>query len=390
MNSLPVALAIAGGLILAAVIAHGQWRGRQGRPRQADEEGAVITSTSADTPTLSGLAGFSERREPGDFSDDTFGFDLETNRSRGVDLPPPLDNNDDAISQIMAMIASSERKPSLSPAIDSIAKLNLETVLSGEAILANLPTTRRVGSKPLSVEALVASGPGSAYGKDKGMWEFPQANGRYKAMQMGVQLANRTGALHEIEFSEFVSKVQSVSEALGAEPEFADMMAEVARARKLDQFASTHDAHLSLYIFSNRVAWSLGYLMQVATKLGFVPGSVPGRLVLPSNQGQAPYFSLDFDPQVALTPDLEGTGLKQFKLSLEVPQVARENNPFDLMRDYANTLAKEMDARVADENGEAVFDETLNQIGQELQALYDRLDEEGLSAGSPLAKRLFS
>ena len=76
MNSLPVALAIAGGLILAAVIAHGQWRGRQGRPRQADEEGAVITSTSADTPTLSGLAGFSERREPGDFSDDAFGFDL--------------------------------------------------------------------------------------------------------------------------------------------------------------------------------------------------------------------------------------------------------------------------------------------------------------------------
>ena len=73
-----------------------------------------------------------------------------------------------------------------------------------------------------------------------------------------------------------------------------------------------------------------------------------------------------------------------------MPQVARENNPFDLMRDYANTLAKEMDARVADENGEAVFDETLNQIGQELQALYDRLDEEGLSAGSPLAKRLFS
>lgn len=389
MNSLPVALAIAGGLILAAVIAHGQWRGRQGRPRQADEEGAVITSTSADALQLSKL-GFAERREPGDFSADEFNFGPDSNQSSNIDLPPPLDNNDDAISQIMAMIASSERKPSLSPAIDSIAKLNLETVLSGEAILANLPTTRRVGSKPLSVEALVASGPGSAYGKDKGMWEFPQANGRYKAMQMGVQLANRTGALHEIEFSEFVSKVQTVSEALGAEPEFADMMAEVARARKLDQFASTHDAHLSLFIFSNRVAWSLGYLMQVATKLGFVPGAVPGRLVLPSTQGQAPYFSLDFDPQVALTPDLEGTGLKQFKLSLEVPQVARENNPFDLMRDYANTLAKEMDARVADENGEAVFDETLNQIGQELQALYDRLDEEGLSAGSPLAKRLFS
>lgn len=389
MNSLPVALAIAGGLILAAVIAHGQWRGRQGRLRQADEEGAVITSAPVDSLPSNGM-GLSERREPGDLSPDDFGLNPDATGSAHVDLSSPLDNTDDAISQIMAMIASSERKPSLSPIIDSIAKLNLETVLSGEAILANLPATRRVGSKPLSVEALVASGPGSAYGKDKGMWEFPQANGRYKSMQMGVQLANRTGALHEIEFSEFVSKVQEVSEALGAEPEFADMMTEVARARKLDQFASTHDAHISLYIFSNRVAWSLGYLMQVATKLGFIPGAVPGRLVLPSTQGQSPYFSLDFDPQVALTPDLEGAGLKQFKLALEVPQVARENNPFDLMRDYANTLAKEMDARVADENGEAVSEETLNQIAQELQALYDRLDEEGLSAGSSLAKRLFS
>ena len=45
-----------------------------------------------------------------------------------------------------------------------------------------------------------------------------------------MQLANRTGALNEIEFSEFVAKVQRFADALGATPDVPDMLQEVARA----------------------------------------------------------------------------------------------------------------------------------------------------------------
>ena len=43
---------------------------------------------------------------------------------------------------------------------------------------------------------------------------------RYSAFQAGVQLANRTGALNEIEYSEFVMKAQAFADAINGAPEF--------------------------------------------------------------------------------------------------------------------------------------------------------------------------
>jgi hypothetical protein len=43
-----------------------------------------------------------------------------------------------------------------------------------------------------------------------------------------VQLANRTGPLNEIEFSEFVMKAQAFADAVNGAPDFPDMLEEVA------------------------------------------------------------------------------------------------------------------------------------------------------------------
>lgn len=59
-----------------------------------------------------------------------------------------------------------------------------------------------------------------------------------------MQLANRSGPLNEIEYSEYVVKTQAFADAVNATPEFPEMLEEVARARELDQFASVHDAQL--------------------------------------------------------------------------------------------------------------------------------------------------
>ena len=49
--------------------------------------------------------------------------------------------------------------------------------------------------------------------------------------QVGVQLANRTGALNEIEYSEFVVKAQAFADTVNGAPEFPEMLDEVARAK---------------------------------------------------------------------------------------------------------------------------------------------------------------
>ena len=275
-----------------------------------------------------------------------------------------------------------EKKPGLDALIDVIAPVMVESVVSGEAALAAMPATRRAGSKPFGVEGLNAA---------NGEWELPAAGQRYTAFQCGVQLANRVGALNQIEYSEFVMKAQAFADVIGGEPEFPEMLDEVARARELDQFASAHDAQLSFTLRAINTAWSPGYVQQSAARLGFVAGVIPGRMVLPaSSAGGAPLLGLAFDTQAAMAEDPEQTALREITLSLDVPQVARSEQPFARMCESALSLAQSMDGAIIDDNGNLIRAEAMDVIASELEQLYDTLDERDLSAGSVLARRLFS
>ena len=203
--------------------------------------------------------------------------------------------------------------------------------------------------------------------------------------------SNRLGALNQIEYSEFVMKTQAFADAIGGEPEFPEMGDEVARARELDQFASAHDAQLSFTLRASGTAWSPGYVAQNAARIGFVPGAIPGRMVLPATErGGAPILGLAFDTQAAMAEDPEQTALREVTLSLDVPQVARAEQPFVRLRESAAALAISMGGVVMDDNGNLIAPEAMDLIGSELDQLYDTLDERDLSAGSVLTRRLFS
>jgi hypothetical protein len=217
------------------------------------------------------------------------------------------------------------------------------------------------------------------------------AGHRYTAFQAGVQLANRMGPLNNIEFSEFVVKTQAFADAVGGSAIFSDMLEEVARARELDQFASEHDAQLSFTVCASAAAWSPGYIQQHASRLGFVAGAMPGRMVLPSAVvGLPPVLSLTFDTQAAMAEDPALTAIREFSLSLDVPQIAREDRPFDRLRAAARMLTEQMDGVVTDGGGQVLGEDMLDQIAQDVHRLYNALDARELSAGSPQARRLFS
>ena len=275
-----------------------------------------------------------------------------------------------------------EKKPGLDALIDSMAPIAIDAPVSGDAALAAMPATRRAGSKPFAIEGL---------NEATQQWEMPQAGRRYAAFQAGVQLANRTGPLNEIEYSEFVMKARAFADAVGGEPEFPEMLNEVARGRELDQFASGHDAQLGFTLRARNAAWSPGYVSQHAGRLGFVPGVIPGRMVLPAaQQGLPPVLVLSFDAQAAMADDPTHSAIREVTLALDVPQVHRSEQPFVRMRDAAIGLAASMDGLITDDDGHVIRPESLDVIGADLEQLYDTLESRDLAAGSPQARRLFS
>ena len=339
MSSFSLGLLVLGALVLAALVAWNTWTSRRNIPRQP-----VAARVAPPAPD--------ERQDPV--------FDV----SISPPLPPP------------------EKKPGLDALIDVLAPIALEAPVSGEAALAAMPPTRRAGSKPFAIEGL------NEFTHD---WETPQPGQRYSAFQSGVQLANRTGPLNEIEYSEFVMKAQAFADAVNGTPEFPEMLDEVARARELDQFAGGHDAQLGFTVRARNAAWSPGYVQQNAARLGFVAGALPGRMVLPASAPGAPHLlGLSFDSQAAMADDPAQSALRQISLSLDVPQVDRGEQPFDRMREVAAALAAAMDGMVTDDNGQLIQPEALDVIGSDLEQLYDTLESRDLAAGSPLARRLFS
>lgn len=356
MNTLHIALAVLGAIVLAAVVAHGAWTSRKSLPKQAEElpdparEGAALPDRP-DDPVL-------DRVEP----------------VMDAEAPPA--------SPEIGPLPAPRREPELDSLVDVIAPISIEGLVSGEAALAGLPPTRRVGTKPFGVEGLSA---------ETGTWEFPAAGQRYSAFQAGIQLANRMGPMNQIEFSEFVTKARHFADAVGGEPQFPDMLEEVARARELDQFAGQHDAQLSFTLRARETAWSPGYVQQHAARIGFVPGVIPGRLVLPaSSEGEPPILGLSFDSQAALAEAPERTALREITLWLDVPQVSREDKPFERLCEAAINLAKSMDGQITDDNGQPIGAGVMESIHADLQKLYDTLQSRDLPAGSALCRRLFS
>lgn len=345
MSDFQIGLLVLGVLVLLALLLQSLWTARANAPRQAQDE----------VPEAEGTPAFTEP-----VFDDT-GF---TNLKKALAAP---------------------RRPAIDDLIDAVAAVNLDplvSAVSGDAAVAAFPGSWRVGSKPFLIEGFNA---------DAQEWETPVAGARYMAFQTAVQLANRAGALNEIEYSEFVVKTQAFADAVNGTPEFREMRDEVARARELDHFASEQDAQLGLNLRARHAAWSPGYVSQVAAQYGFVPGQLPGRMVLAAPlDGLPPLLSLTFDSQAALAEDPAQSAIYELVLHLDVPQVDRAELPFDRMCQAAQGMAQTMDGVVTDDNDQALPYQALDTISQELQRLYDRLEQRDFAAGSALARRLFS
>jgi hypothetical protein len=341
--TLTVALALFGGAVLLALVLHGWWSTRRSQPRRAT---APVPEADRVEPPLGSDTGAPPAPEAG--------------------LP----------------VALARRAARLDALIDVIVPLTVEAPISGELAMAHLPATRRAGSKALHIEALNTL---------SGEWEPPEPGQSYGEFQAGVQLANRSGALNEIEYSEFVQKVQAFAESVGAMPDYPDMLEVVARARELDAFAGPLDAQLTLVLRANSVAWSVGYVQQCAARHGFVPGSLPGRLVMPAaDDGAPPVLVLAFDAQAALAEDPQAAALREVSLALDVPQTPESAEPFPAWHRAATALCEDMDATAVDDQGTPVTLHAFDAIGKELATLYRSLEARDLAAGSAAARRLFS
>ena len=258
------------------------------------------------------------------------------------------------------------------PLIDCMIPLALEGAARGDKILPALLKLRRVGNKPIHFIGLAVSGE----------WEPIVHGGVYTKLQAGVQMATRTTALNELEYSELVTRLRAVADEIGAEPEVPDMIEVMSEARTLHKFVAGHDAQLGVNLKSNGAPWAMSTLIGALENAGF-DVRPDGRFAMPDGAGGV-LFTLSTNVNMgADTTD-------RLTLLLDVPCVAPSRDGFGAMVKCAKDLMLRLDAVMVDDFEQPLLDSTLDEIAGQVKDFYTEMEAADIPAGSPRALRLFS
>ena len=269
--------------------------------------------------------------------------------------------------------AAAEQATSLvDPLIDCLIPLALEIAVRGDKLIPALHTLRHVGNKPIHYIGLAVSGD----------WEPISHGGVYTKLQAGVQMASRTTALNELEYSELVTRLRTLSDEIGAEPEIPDMIEVMGEAKTLHRFVAGHDAQLGVNLMSNGAPWAISTLIGALEKQGF-DVRPDGRFAMPDGDGGV-LFTLSTN--VTLGADTTS----HLTLLLDVPVVAPARDGFGSMVACARTLGQRLDATLVDDSSQPLTDETLAEINGQVLEFYEEMAAADIPAGSTRALRLFS
>lgn len=373
MTDLQASLMAIGGTILVGVISYNKWQEHKAKKTVqrafASEHDDVLMQPGA-TQDKS----VADRHEPTLSPDDAIPAMQPTQKAAPGAEEPLVDiaAENEGIEETPKVAAVQKELP-IDELIDCAIALELASPpVSGEKILPKLQSLRHVGNKPVQFIGQ----------REDGNWE-PVTNGvTYYALFAGVQLANRSSALNEIEYSELIMRLRQIADDIDAEPDVPDMGAVMASAKSLHQFVAEYDAQLSVNVHAKGAPWAINTLLGALERQGF-DLRPDGRLVMPDGEGGV-LFSLSTNVTLA-----EET-TSRLTLLLDVPRVAPSHDGFGAMTACARMLAARLDGVVVDDGNQPLSDATLAEIAGQVNDFYQHMEASNVPAGSARALRLFS
>lgn len=380
MTDLQTSLMAIGGTIVVGVVTYNKWQEYKTRKSVekafSNEHDDVLMNPAVAPSTIPGQA---DRHEP------TLSFSSHGQAAalaeEGADqlagesiVETPVEQTHTHSVAANPTIPASESYKDLpvDEVVDCIVPLSMAAPARGDKLLPKLQSLRHVGNKPVHF-----------IGQDEeGTWDAIVHGGVYSALMAGVQLANRSSTLNEIEYSEFIMKLRQIADDIDAEPDVPDMSDVMSAARSLHQFVSEYDAQLSVNVQSKGAPWEINALLAALERQGF-DLRPDGRLVMPDGDGGA-LFTL------STNVTLSGETTARLTLLLDVPRVAPSRNGFGALTACARVLAGRLGGTVVDDGGQPLKDAALEEIAGQVNAFYRHMEDAGIAAGSVRALRLFS
>lgn len=296
---------------------------------------------------------------------------MEPGMGGGAAAYDPVQNN--PIEQQHPEAASYQEESD--PSVEVVIEMTFQSPIQGEDLVPMVAPMRSAGRKPVRIFAQDAEGQLTSHIR-------PDSN--YVSIQLAVLLANRTGSLSAIEWSQIWNRAQSLADQLECTIEGPDQQTVLEAASKLDDLCAGLDTQVGLTLLLGS-SKSVTEVTNAARNMGFVPAN--GSLAWLGDHGMV-CFSLS-------RADLESfdagmAGVDRLSLLLDVPCSPADAHAFSRMVEVGVELAKRIGAELVDDQDRPLQPGSEGQIDERLQTLYAQLEAVGLAASSPRARRVFS
>lgn len=369
MTELEQSLIAIGGAIVVGVFVYNKWqeyRAKKSVERAFSSDHDDVLMEQKRAPAEEGAG----RQEPSFGEEPHLGEMVDTEENPHLAAQEPAAAGEHAASGAPAQPV----QPPLpvDDMIDCLIPIGLAGKVRGERVMQAAQSLRHIGNKPVHFIGL----------REDEVWEAIHPGSIYLALHVGIQLANRTSMLNEIEFSEVIGRLRQFGDEIDADAEVPDMTAVMKSARALHQFVNQFDAKLSVNIQSNGAPWAINTLLAALERQGF-DLRPDGKLVMPDGDGGV-LFSLSTN--VTLAADTTS----RLTLLLDVPCVAPERQAYDAMVSFAKSLASRLGGSVVDDSSAELSESALREIAGQVAEFCRDMETAGIPAGSARAMRLFS
>jgi len=222
-------------------------------------------------------------------------------------------------------------------------------------------------------------------------WEpiIDDGQSEYRRIRVGLQLVDRKGALSDGELSIFHVAMQDLSDELMAIADFPPRQPALDSAATLDKFCADVDIQVGINVLSQGQMFAGTKLRALAEAAGMVIDS-EGRFVRFDDDGNVLFVLLNQDESGFSAESMKTMSTHGLTFLLDVPRVSHGERVFNQMVDLARRFADVLRGALVDDNHRPLSEGALEPIRRQVGQYQSTMAAQGLAAGGPLARRLFS
>lgn len=406
MSELQLALLGSGAVAIAGVWAYNLWQERRHRKAaerlfKGDQPDVLIKDAPStapvsnapdddvDEPAQEFRAGrieptFEERVEP------TFGV-VEPEKLPSRELPPAVRESVVAVASAAEVVTMHETSASVDVPADKAADEMAECIVQF-SLHAPVPATNVW--KAQQVWSSVITKPIRWMGRNAGemLWRSVDENsaGRYSEWLVALQLADRTGAVSDIELRQFFTGMDGLGQLLGIDIALPERVEVLLRAQSLDSFCAGVDVQFSIHVVETSGGSFPGTKLRGVCEAAGLALGADGYFHSVDDNGMELFRLTNIGPE-RLTPEsIRTLAVQGVTLSIDVPRVADGTAAFNRMITTAQQLARGLGGVLVDVQRAPLADTMIAMIRAKIIEIQQQMRAADIQPGTPRALKLFS